>query len=295
MRREWGRATAARDGPRHKEARHAGGDAGAARSAQSQDGQQWDVPADGGVREGRQGEGGRDRRDHALTGGRLLRPLGRPVAPDDHPFHPAFGPVELERQETQPNQDRDDARAGDARAGHHDARADDQYARDHDRDAVEKVALLVARLALLELDQELWALVLGRPDRPLDGAGCVVRRHRASLEAVLDWSSPFAKRFGRAHSQSSMGRHAPARASATGVVRGSPLTGTLPSLSIVTRLDRSIAAGSSGQGVITTPATRRPAARAASTVSSVWLIVPRPGLAAITTRRARSTARSRMR
>ena len=39
----------------------------------------------------------------------------------------------------------------------------------------------------------------------------------------------------------------------------------------------------------------RPAARAASTVSSVWLIVPRPGRAAITSGSARSTARSRTR
>ena len=37
----------------------------------------------------------------------------------------------------------------------------------------------------------------------------------------------------------------------------------------------------SGQGVSTTAATSRPAARAASIVSSVWLIVPRPGEAAI--------------
>ena len=51
----------------------------------------------------------------------------------------------------------------------------------------------------------------------------------------------------------------------------------------------SIGSGSAGHGVITTPATRRPAARAASIVSSVWLIVPRPVRAAITTGRPRST------
>ena len=34
---------------------------------------------------------------------------------------------------------------------------------------------------------------------------------------------------------------------------------------------------------MTTPATRSPTARAASTVSSVWLIVPSPGRAATTT------------
>ncbi len=39
--------------------------------------------------------------------------------------------------------------------------------------------------------------------------------------------------------------------------------------------------GSSGQGVRTTASTVSPAARAASIVSSVWLIVPRPGEAAI--------------
>ena len=35
--------------------------------------------------------------------------------------------------------------------------------------------------------------------------------------------------------------------------------------------------GSSGHGVSTTARTSRPAARAASIVSSEWLIVPRPG------------------
>ena len=53
--------------------------------------------------------------------------------------------------------------------------------------------------------------------------------------------------------------------------------------------------GSSGQGVMTTPATRRPAARAASTVSSVWLIVPSPVRATTTSGSSRSMARSRTR
>ena len=46
------------------------------------------------------------------------------------------------------------------------------------------------------------------------------------------------------------------------------------SRSIVSRFEASIASGCAGHGVITTPATASPAARAASTVSSVWLIVP---------------------
>ena len=53
--------------------------------------------------------------------------------------------------------------------------------------------------------------------------------------------------------------------------------------------------GSSGQGVSTTAATSRPAARAASSDSSEWLIVPRPGRATIRSGRPRSTARSRTR
>ena len=51
---------------------------------------------------------------------------------------------------------------------------------------------------------------------------------------------------------------------------------------IVSRFELSIGPGSSGQGVSTTQATSRPTARAASSVSSVWLIVPRPGGAATT-------------
>ena len=56
-----------------------------------------------------------------------------------------------------------------------------------------------------------------------------------------------------------------------------------------------LALGSSGHGVRTTAATSRPAARAASIVSRVWLIVPRPGRATTTSGRPRSTARSRTR
>ena len=50
---------------------------------------------------------------------------------------------------------------------------------------------------------------------------------------------------------------------------------TPPIRSTVSRLER--ARSSSGQGVITTPTGSRPAARAASSVSSVWLIVPSAG------------------
>ena len=53
--------------------------------------------------------------------------------------------------------------------------------------------------------------------------------------------------------------------------------------------------GCSGQGVIATPATVSPAARADPIVSSVWLIVPRPVRAATTSGIARSMARSRTR
>ena len=58
---------------------------------------------------------------------------------------------------------------------------------------------------------------------------------------------------------------------------------------------RAITVGSPGHGVSTTPATARPAARAASSVSSVWLIVPRPGRAATTSGKPSATARSRTR
>ena len=55
-----------------------------------------------------------------------------------------------------------------------------------------------------------------------------------------------------------------------------------------------MALGCAGHGVSTTARTSRPAARAASTVSSEWLIVPSPGRAATTTGQPRSTARSRI-
>ncbi len=59
-----------------------------------------------------------------------------------------------------------------------------------------------------------------------------------------------------------------------------------PERSRVSRFERSRRLGSVGHGVRTRPdATRRPTERAASTVSSVWLRVPRPGRAA--TRRQR--------
>ncbi len=48
------------------------------------------------------------------------------------------------------------------------------------------------------------------------------------------------------------------------------------------RFERSISPGEAGHGVSTTALTSSPAARAASSVSSVWLIVPKPGRAAIT-------------
>src|SRR4029077_171250 len=90
-------------------------------------------------------------------------------------------------------------------------------------------------------------------------------------------------------------RHAQVRSAgnASGETRGGVWTGTPASCSIVARLDRAITFGSSGHGVRTTQRTVRPAARAASIVKSVWLIVPSPGRAATTSGRARSTARSR--
>src|SRR6202034_2695499 len=84
---------------------------------------------------------------------------------------------------------------------------------------------------------------------------------------------------GQIPSQRRSGTEAPAAASGPGsadVTNGSPTTGSLARRWIVSRLDRTIASGSSGQGVITIPATRSPAATATCTVSSVWLILPRP-------------------
>ena len=70
-------------------------------------------------------------------------------------------------------------------------------------------------------------------------------------------------------------------------------TSTWPRLAIVSRFERSSGEGCSGHGVSTTARTARPAARAACSVSSVWLIVPRPGRAAIRTSNPSATARSR--
>ena len=54
-------------------------------------------------------------------------------------------------------------------------------------------------------------------------------------------------------------------------------TSTRPSCAIASRLERCMTLGRSGHGVSTTARTSSPAARADSTVSSVWLMVPRPG------------------
>ncbi len=63
--------------------------------------------------------------------------------------------------------------------------------------------------------------------------------------------------------------------------RGRVWTSTLPREAIVSRFEDSTSVGWSGQGVRTTRATSRPAARADSIVSRVWLIVPSPGGATI--------------
>ena len=73
------------------------------------------------------------------------------------------------------------------------------------------------------------------------------------------------------------------------------MTGISPKRSIVSMFDRSISDGSSGHGVRTTAWIRSATARAASIVSSEWLIVPRPGRAAMTTGRDSSPAKSRTR
>ena len=57
--------------------------------------------------------------------------------------------------------------------------------------------------------------------------------------------------------------------------------------------DATAAYQGAGQGVSTTARTCSPAARAASSVSIVWLIVPRPGRAAIRTGSASAAASSR--
>ena len=70
-------------------------------------------------------------------------------------------------------------------------------------------------------------------------------------------------------------------------------TSTRPSWAIASALERCMTLGCAGHGVSTTARTSRPAARAASTVSSEWLMVPSPGRAAITTGQPRSSAKSR--
>ncbi len=71
-----------------------------------------------------------------------------------------------------------------------------------------------------------------------------------------------------------------------------PATAVSPSRPIVSRFERSMLDGAAGHGVRTTARTSRPAVRAARRVSSVWLIVPRPGRAAMSTGSASATARS---
>src|SRR4051794_11094260 len=66
------------------------------------------------------------------------------------------------------------------------------------------------------------------------------------------------------------------------LIRGRVRTSTFARVAIVSRLERSISLGSPGQGLRTTAATSKPAARADSRVSRVWLIVPRPGAATMT-------------
>src|SRR5439155_7611631 len=77
--------------------------------------------------------------------------------------------------------------------------------------------------------------------------------------------------------------------------RGRPKVSTSPSRSIVSRFERSTSFGNRGHGVSTTAAISRLAERAHSIVINVWLIVPRPGRAAITSGRPSSNAKSRTR
>ena len=97
-------------------------------------------------------------------------------------------------------------------------------------------------------------------------------------------------------SHASTGSAPPAAASASTAVptSGNVATATPPIRAIVSRLETSMGDGRAGHGVRTTARTSSPAARAASSVSSVWLIVPRPGRAATTSGSPRATARSRI-
>jgi hypothetical protein len=100
---------------------------------------------------------------------------------------------------------------------------------------------------------------------------------------------------GRSPSQRRHGSFAPMRASSAicgPLARSSVSTSTKPKRAIASRFERSRREGSCGHGVITTARTLRPAARADCRVSSVWLIVPRPGRAAISSGSRNETARS---
>ena len=114
-------------------------------------------------------------------------------------------------------------------------------------------------------------------------------RHRPRCDRRLSGVAPFPSMW-------RIRGRAPARSAGSARSRvGRVSTGTAPSSAIVSRFDSSTGLGASGQGVSTTAATSSPAARAASIVSSVWLIVPSPGEAATTSGRPRSRARSRTR
>ena len=118
--------------------------------------------------------------------------------------------------------------------------------------------------------------------------GCALPDQRAerlpALSAVL---------HGLSHLRHGSIAPARARSADAGPAMGaSPSTWTSPSRSIVSRFDRSIGAGAAGHGVSTTARTSSPAARATRSVSSVWLIVPSPGRAAMTRGSPSSTARS---
>src|SRR4051794_26930942 len=104
----------------------------------------------------------------------------------------------------------------------------------------------------------------------------------------------FAAQDGHGPSQSAAGSPAPAaaRPATSTPTAGSVQTPTPVASAIVPRFERCITVGSSGHGVSTTARTSSPAARAASTVSSVWLMVPSPGRAATTTGRPSAPARS---
>ena len=89
---------------------------------------------------------------------RLLRAFGQLIAPDDRLLEQALGAVELQGEEAEADQDHQEA--GPRHSG---TRQDDpdeyhEEAEDDDGRAVDDVALLVARLALLELVQQLGSV-----------------------------------------------------------------------------------------------------------------------------------------